>query len=104
MASPMTQIAPATRKEMSKMITITIIICITVILIVAIICYKEYKLINNDSFDKVKTELRQLNTELEVNDRILGNLADSISYISKESQNKVKTCNNFQCKMNSKKI
>lgn len=86
------------------MITITITICLTVILIVAIICYKEYKLSNNDSFNKIKTELRQLNTELEVNDRILGNLADSISYISKESQNKVKTCDNFQCKMNFKKI
>ena len=61
------------------------------------ICYKEYKLINNDSFNKIKTELRQLNTELEVNNRILSNLAESISYISKESQSKVKTCNNSWC-------
>lgn len=70
------------------MITVTIIICLTVILIVATICYKEYKLSNNDSFNEIKTELRQLNTEFEVNDRILGNLAESISYISKESQSK----------------
>ena len=66
------------------MITVTIIICLTVILIVAIMCYKEYKLINNDSFNEIKTELRQLNTELEVNDRILSNLAESISYLPKE--------------------
>lgn len=66
------------------MITITIIICLTVILIVAIICYKEYKLSNNDSFNKIKTELRQLNTELEVNDRILDNLAERIAYLPKE--------------------
>lgn len=38
------------------MITITITICITIILIVAIICYKEYKLSNNDSFNEIKTE------------------------------------------------
>ena len=67
------------------MITVTVIICLTVILIVATICYKEYKLSNNDSFNEIKTELRQLNTELEVNDRILSSLAESISYISKES-------------------
>ena len=70
------------------MITVTIIICLTVILIVAMICYKEYKLSNNDSFNEIKTELRQLNTEFEINDRILGNLAESISYLPKESQSK----------------
>lgn len=67
------------------MIAITIIICLTVILIVAIICYKEYKLSNNDSFDEIRAEIRLLRTELEINDRILGNLADSISYLPKES-------------------
>ena len=70
------------------MITVTIIICLTVILIVAMICYKEYKLSNNDSFNEIKTELRQLNTEFEINDRILGNLTESISYLPKESQSK----------------
>ena len=68
------------------MITVTIIICLTVILIVAMICYKQYKLSNNDSFNEIKTELRQLNTEFEINDRILGNLAESISYLPKEGQ------------------
>lgn len=67
------------------MITITITICITVILIVAIICYKEYKLSNNDSFNEIKTELRQLKTGLEFNDRVLSNLAKSISYLPKEN-------------------
>ena len=61
------------------MITITIIICLTVILIVAIICYKEYKLSNGSNLSRIETELRQLRSELEINDRILGNLADSIS-------------------------
>lgn len=60
------------------MITVTIIICLTVIFIVAIICYKEYRLSNNDIFNEIRAELKLLHTELEVNDRILGNLADSI--------------------------
>lgn len=68
------------------MITVTIIICITVILIVAIICYKEYKLANNDSFNEIRGELKLLNTEFETNDRILSNLAESISYLPKEKK------------------
>lgn len=68
------------------MIVITIIICLTVIFIVAIICYKEYKLSNNNSFNEIKTELRQLNTELKVNDRILDNLVKRISYLPKENK------------------
>lgn len=67
------------------MITITIIICLTLILIVAIICYKEYKLSNNNSFNEIKTELKQLNAGLNFNDRILSNLAKNISYLSKEN-------------------
>ena len=79
------------------MITITIIICITVILIVAIICYKEYKLSNGSNLSRIESKLNSLDIELQCNDRILGNLADSISYISKERQNKVKTCDNSWC-------
>ena len=79
------------------MITITIIICITAILIVAIICYKEYKMSNGSNLERIESKLNSLDIVLQCNDRILGNLADSISYISKESQNKVKTCDNFQC-------
>lgn len=73
------------------MITVTIIICITVILIVAIICYKEYKLSNKNSFNEIKDELRLLHTELEVNDRILGNLADSFRKFKEEKQNDNRT-------------
>lgn len=79
------------------MITVTIIICLTVILIVAIICYKEYKLSNGSNLSRIETELRLLRSEFETNDRILGNLAGSISYISKESQSKVETCDNSWC-------
>lgn len=69
------------------MITVTIIICLTVILIVAIICYKEYKLSNGSNLSRIESELRLLRTELEINDRILGNLAESISYLPKKEQN-----------------
>ena len=84
------------------MITITIIICLTVILIVAIICYKEYKISNDSNLSRIETELRQMRSEFEINGRIPGKLAESISYISKKSQDKVKTCDNYQCKMNFK--
>lgn len=80
------------------MIPVTIIICLTVILIVAIICYKEYRLSNNDSLNEIRIKLKLLQTELEINDRILGNLAESISYIPKEYQNKIVTCDNSKCK------
>ena len=61
------------------MITITIIICITVILIVAIVCCKEYKMSNGSNLSRIETELRQMRSELEINDRILGKLAERIS-------------------------
>lgn len=60
------------------MITMTIIICLTVILIVAIICYKEYKLSNGSNLSRIETELRQIKSELKINGIILSNLADSI--------------------------
>lgn len=73
---------PATRRnnhqKKEEMITITIIICITVILIVAMMCYKEYKLSNGSNLSRIETELRQMRSELEINDRILGKLTDSI--------------------------
>ena len=65
-------------QKKKEIITITIIICLTVILIVATICYKEYRLSNNDNFNEIRAELKLLHTELEVNNRILDNLADSI--------------------------
>ena len=84
------------------MITITIIICLTVILIVAIICYKDYKISNGGNLSRIETELRQMRSKFEINGRIPGKLAESISYISKKSQDKVKTCDNYQCEMNFK--
>ena len=70
------------------MIAITIIICITILLIVAMICYKEYKLSNGSDLSRIETELKLLRSEFETNDRILDNLAESISYLPKESQSK----------------
>lgn len=66
------------------MITVTIIICITVILIVAMMCYKEYKLSNGSNLSRIETELRQMRSDLEINDRILGKLTDSIYHLHKE--------------------
>ena len=73
------------------MITITIIICITVILIVAIVCYKEYKLSNGSDLSRIETELSLLRSEFEVNNRILGNLADSFRKFKEEKQNDNRT-------------
>lgn len=67
------------------MITITIIICITVILIVAIVCYKEYKMNNGSNLERIESKLNSLDIVLQCNDRTLGNLAESISYLSKEN-------------------
>lgn len=66
------------------MITITIIICLTVILIVAIVCYKEYKLSNSSNLSQIETELRQIKSELKTNGIILSNLADSIPMLHKK--------------------
>ena len=79
------------------MITATIIICLTVILIVAIICYKEYKLSNNRSFDTIKWELKSLRRELELNNSILESLAEPISFAPKKSKSKKNTCDNLHC-------
>ena len=79
------------------MITITIIICITVILIVAIVCYKEYKMSNGSNLERIESKLNSLDIVLRCNDRILGNLAESISYLPKEGKNKKETCDNSWC-------
>lgn len=73
------------------MITITIIICLTVILIVAIICYKEYRLENSSDLNRIESELKSLRLDLELNDRILGNLSDSIREFKEEIQNENRT-------------
>lgn len=66
------------------MITITIIICLTVIFIIAIICYKEYKLSNNCRFVTIECDLKSLSHKLELNNSILESLADSISHLPKQ--------------------
>lgn len=69
------------------MTTITIIICLTLIFIVAIICYKEYRLSNGSNLSRIESKLHSLDIELQGNDRILGNLADSIHKLKKEIRN-----------------
>lgn len=73
------------------MITMTIIICITVILIVAMTCYSMYKLSNGSNLSRIETELRQIKSELNLNDRILSNLADLFRKFKEEKQNDNKT-------------
>lgn len=77
------------------MIVITTIIFLTVILIVAII--KEHKLSNSNDLSRIETELRQLRSELEINNRILGNLADSILYLPKRGISPKGTCDTSWC-------
>lgn len=69
------------------MITVTIIICITVILIVAIICYKEYRINNSSNLERIESKLNSLDIVLRCNDRNLGNLVDSIHKFKEEIQN-----------------
>ena len=73
------------------MITITIIICITAILIVAIVCYKEYKMSNGSTLERIESKLNSLDIVLRCNDRILGNLADSFRKFKEEKQNDNRT-------------
>lgn len=73
------------------MITVTIIICITVILIVAIICYKEYRINNGSNLERIESKLNSLDIVLRCNNRTLGNLADSIHKFKEEIQNEHRT-------------
>ena len=57
---------------------------------------------NDSNLSRIETELRQMRSEFEINGHILGKLAESILCISKESQKKVRTCDNYQCEMNFK--
>lgn len=79
------------------MITVTIIICLTVILIVAIISYKEYRLSNGSNLNRIESKLNSLDIELQCNDRILGNLADAISYLPKKKKASKGACDNPRC-------
>lgn len=73
------------------MITVTIIICLTLIFIVAIICYKEYKMSNGSNFERIESKLNSLDIVLRCNDRTLGNLADSFRKFKEEKQNDNRT-------------
>lgn len=73
------------------MITITIIICLTVIIIVAIICYKEYKIKNGSNLERIESKLNSLDIVLRCNDRTLGYLADLFRKFKEEKQNDNKT-------------
>lgn len=54
------------------MIAITIIICITILLIVAMICYKEYRINNGSNLSRIESKLNSLDIVLRCNDRTLG--------------------------------
>ena len=78
-------------QKKEEMITITIIICITAILIVAIVCYKEYKMSNGSNLERIESKLNSLDIVLRCNDRTLGNLADSFRKFKEEKQNDNRT-------------
>lgn len=54
---------------MNTAIIITAIICATVLIIVCIVQFVQYKLKNNDTLKDIKSELKYLNTQLEINNR-----------------------------------
>lgn len=54
---------------MNTAIVITAIICITILMIVGIVMYVEYKLKNNDVLREIKNELKYVWNELDNNTR-----------------------------------
>lgn len=54
---------------MSTPIIITAIVCVTILIIVCIVQFVQYKLKNNDILRDIKSELKYLNTQLEINNR-----------------------------------
>ena len=73
---------------MSTPIIITAIICVTVLIIAGIVQFVQYKLKNNDTLKDIKSELKYLNTQLDINNRwieiydknfeVIGNKLNSI--------------------------
>ena len=61
------------------------------------ICYKEYKMSNGSNLERIESKLNSLDIVLRCNDRTLGNLAESLSYLPKEGKNKKETCDNSWC-------
>ena len=54
---------------MNTVITITAIICATVLIIVCIVQFVQYKLKNNDTLVNIESELKYQNTQLDINNR-----------------------------------
>ena len=54
---------------MNTTIAITSIICVTILIIVCIVQFVQYKLKNNDTLKDIKSELKYLNTQLDINNR-----------------------------------
>ena len=61
------------------------------------ICYKEYKMSNGSNLERIESKLNSLDIVLRCNDRTLGNLADSISHLSKQGISPKGTCDNSWC-------
>lgn len=54
---------------MSTPIIITAIVCVTVLIIVCIVAFVQYKLQNNVTLKDIKSELKYLNSQLKINNR-----------------------------------
>lgn len=54
---------------MNITIAITSIICATLLIIVCIVQFAQYKLKNNDTLKDIKSELKYLNAQLETNNK-----------------------------------
>ena len=71
---------------MNTPIIITAIICVTVLIIVCIVQYVEYKLKNNNELREVENELKSIRTELEINNRWYGTLSGAFDDIVEAMQ------------------
>ena len=54
---------------MNITIAITTIICVTMLIIVCIVAFVQYKLKNNDTLKDIKSELEYLKTQIDINNR-----------------------------------
>ena len=54
---------------MNTAIAITAIICVTILIIVCIVVFVQYKLQNNDTLKDIKSELKYLKNEIDINNR-----------------------------------
>ena len=54
---------------MNTTIAITLIICATVLIIVCVMQFVQYKLKNNDTLKDIKSDLKYQNNQLDINNR-----------------------------------